>query len=50
MDEYNINKIALAAINTLPVEKSYEYIRELIKDDTFEQIENKEFIIEVNMI
>ncbi|XP_016841360.1 UDP-glucose:glycoprotein glucosyltransferase isoform X1 [Nasonia vitripennis] len=44
--ESNINKIALAAISALPVEKSFDYVRNLINNETFELIQNGEFVIE----
>lgn len=48
--ESSINKIALAALSTLPVEQSFDYVRNLIKDETFESIQNREFVIEVCFI
>ncbi|XP_058805620.1 UDP-glucose:glycoprotein glucosyltransferase [Phymastichus coffea] len=48
--ESTINKIALAAISALSVEKSYEYIRNLVKDDTYKLIKNKEFVIQEEAI
>jgi hypothetical protein len=50
LSEFNINRITLAAINTLSVEKSYGYIRNLINDETYKSIQNGEFIIKVNRL
>lgn len=47
MIESNINAITVAAISTLPVEKSLKYIRNLLKDETYELIKNEKFTTEV---
>ncbi|XP_011503813.1 PREDICTED: UDP-glucose:glycoprotein glucosyltransferase [Ceratosolen solmsi marchali] len=50
LSEFNINKITLAAINTLSLEKSYTYIRNLMKEETYNSIKNGEFSIEEKAI
>lgn len=48
MIESNINAIAVAAVFALPVVQSYNYVRYLLKDETYEEIKNGKFTVEVN--
>lgn len=43
----DINKIALAAINVLPVEKAMHFVRNIIKEDTVTDIVNGKFDMQV---
>ena len=47
ISKYDINEIAIAALNALPSDKVSNYLRNLISDETISRIEGNTYEIEV---